>query len=159
MTDRQSGFSLIELIISIVVLALVGGAFAHVIGESIRSRVTVMERAVGVELARSLMEEILGQGFEDPEEDAGSFGTEEGGRALFDDVDDYDGFSENPPKDASGSSVAGASGYTRSVVVSNVLEANPESLTADGTTDLKRIEVTVVGNMETLRLVGLNADI
>lgn len=157
--DRRRGFTLIELIVAIVILGLVSTTLVHVIGESVRARMVARDRAVGIELARSLLEEILSQAFEDPDEASGSFATEEGSRSTFDDVDDYDGLHEAPPTDASGVAIAGAAQFARDVVVRNVLVADPDAPMSDGSTDLKRIEVIVVGNDETLRLYGLKASL
>ena len=106
---------------------------------------------IATSLARDLMDEILGKGFDDPDGGA-TFGPEEAEpRRNFDDVDDYDGWSKTPPQDVDGVSYNGAgsmpdySYFTRQVTVENVPQDNFNVLTpsADGTTDAKRIIVTV----------------
>jgi hypothetical protein len=84
------------------------------------------------------MSEIVSQDYSDPTV-SGLWGPEltEGltGRTAFDDVDDYSGFSESPPKDRSGVAMAGWTGWRRSVAVTWVILAtrrglrwwNPES--------------------------------
>ena len=103
-------------------------------------------------LSRDMMDEILAKAFEDPDGAHGSFGREEAlPRSNFDDVDDYDGLSENPPQSVSGTVYNGTGGtpnysmFTRSVLVENVPQNNfnAGSPSADGSTDAKRIIVTV----------------
>ena len=83
--------------------------------------------------------------FEDPDLGAGSFGTEEASRSAYDDIDDYDGLSNSPPERINGTALSDYGGVTRSATVDNVLLTDPDPVTpeADGSTDFKRIRVTV----------------
>lgn len=74
-----------------------------------------------------------------------SFGPEEGSRAAYDDVDDFDGLSNSPPERIDGTALSDYGGFTRSVTVDNVTAAVPDPVTpeADGSTEFKRIRVTV----------------
>ena len=154
---HHSGFTLIELVLAMSILAVVSSSVLVAMGESARQHVENEERSLAVQRARSLMEEVLAQAFEDPHETEGSFGNEEGVRQLFDDVDDYDLHAETPVVDAIGLAIPGATAFTRSVEVHNVLEANPDVVVSDGSTDFKRVTVIVQGTTETLRLYGLKA--
>ena len=84
-------------------------------------------------------------GYEEPV-DAVLFGREAGEpatpRTAWDDVDDYDGLSESPPKTKDGVALPGATGWTWAVTVKFALAAAPgtDSLTETG---LKRMTVTV----------------
>src|SRR5206468_12187441 len=63
-------------------------------------------------------------------------------RVTFNDVDDYNGLSESPPQTANGTTIAGYTGWTRSV---QVAWANPSNPSASSLieTGLKRITITV----------------
>jgi len=95
--------------------------------------------------ADNLMEEIVSKAFEDPDLPGASFGTEEGLRSAYDDVDDYDGLSNSPPRHFDGTLLDEYAGFTRSAAVENVTAADPDPTTAepDGSTDFKRIRVQV----------------
>lgn len=72
----------------------------------------------------------------------GAIGTEEGitNRALFDDVDDYNGLSDNPPQDALGNNRAGFNNFTVNVSVSYA----GTDFAGLALQDLKLIQVTVI---------------
>ena len=100
---------------------------------------------IALSYADALMEEIASKPFDEPSLDCGSFGTEEGTRASYDDVDDFDGLSSSPPKRINGTNLSDYGGFTRSVAVDNVTAASPDpgSPAADGSTNYKRVTVTV----------------
>jgi MSHA pilin protein MshD len=90
----QSGFSLLELVVAIVVLGLVFSGFASVYA-------TVMQRSTEPELdlqalavAEAYLNEAASRPFRDP--DTGTVcGGPEPQRPAFDDVCDYDGLAQN----------------------------------------------------------------
>lgn len=86
---RQAGFTLIELIIFIVVVGVGMAGILMVMDVSVRSSADPMVRKQTVAIAESLMEEIMLMPFQDPD---GLPNVVEAQRALFDDVDDYAGF-------------------------------------------------------------------
>ncbi|MBI1850603.1 MAG: hypothetical protein HYR85_09700 [Planctomycetes bacterium] len=139
----REGFSAIEVLIGIVLLAIVlpgllTGIFALEAGSG-----NARMRTLACELAEDQLDEIASKAFEDPDLPADSFGTEEAVRANWDDVDDFDGLVRSPPTDALGGAITGASAFTRSVAVENVDDTNLDVPVADGSTDIKRITVTV----------------
>jgi hypothetical protein len=69
-------------------------------------------------------------------------------RSSFNEVSDYDGFSNSPPTDASGAQLADSQ-WVRSVSVSYVNASNPDS-TSLVDTGVKRIVVTVKKNRRVL---------
>lgn len=144
------GFTLLEVLIAIVIFTVGVVILLAAISTMIRSSSDIENIDVATNLTRDLIDEILGKGFDDP--DGGAFGLEEAEpRSNFDDVDDYDGWSKNPPEDVDGTSYDGTASqpnysiFTRAVTVENVPEDNfdTETPSADGTTDAKRIVVTV----------------
>ncbi len=141
----RRGFSLIEAVIAMVLVSVMLTAALQTVAASRSSMSATAERARAAALAERLMTEILALPYEDPQS-PGGMGLESGeagvGRVLLDDVDDYHGLSESPPRDASGVELLDASGSRWSVSVQHVL---PTALgTTSGTaTGMKRIRVTV----------------
>lgn len=153
----MSGFTLIEITLGILVLAIATTTVLAALSEEGERIARAAERTTALRLARSLLEEVLAAEFEDPESQDGSFGKEEASRGSFDDVDDYHGWSSAPPVNALLLPVAGAAGFTRNVVVENVSAASLDTVVAAGSSPFKRVTVVVRGSFEELRLVGLRA--
>ncbi len=116
-------------------------------GSYARGMLIDSESLVGQQLAADLMAEVLTKDFEDGVFPPGSFGRGAGEttRRDFDDVDDYDTWSETPPADLDGNPLAAGAydGYQRSVRVWNVDSADLSTVRGDGSTSAKVIEVTV----------------
>ena len=152
------GFSLIELTVAIVVIALAAPPLTALIYNVMTQGTQTDKRTAASALAKGLMEEILSNPFEDPQLAPGSFGTEEGTRADYDDIDDYDGLSQSPPADSLGSPLTQFSAFRSQALVENV---NPEDVNgpaaADGSTNFKRVTATVSWDSAAglVRLVGL----
>ena len=156
--QRRRGFSYIEAVISVVKLgtSIVGG-LSMFSGYLQRVRATA-DSAIGIELASDLMAEILSLPFEDVELAEGSFGldADETSRSTFDDVDDYDGWTESPPQARDGTPLGGTEydAFVRSVIVNNTT-SDLADVATDGTTRHKRVMVTVErGGKRVQRLVG-----
>jgi len=143
--QNNRGVTFVEIVASIVVLGIalppLIAVFTEVAGKSPDHTYQVMARTY----ADSLMEEIASKAFEDPDEAPGSFGAEEGARAAYDDIDDYDGLSNSPPQHFDGTLLDDYGGFTRGVLVANVTAADtdPSTAAASGTTAFKRIRVAV----------------
>lgn len=84
---RQAGFTLIELIFFIVVVAVGAVGILTVMNESVGRSADPMLRKQALALADSILEEVLAKSFADPD------GTNVGetGRVDWDDVSDYNG--------------------------------------------------------------------
>ncbi len=113
-------------------------------GAAGRARQVAMSLCSGSGLASQLMSEVLQCRYSDPS-GGGVFGPESGqtgNRRLFDDVDDYSGWTETPPVNRDGAEVVGFAGWRRDVAVACV---DPDTMAPCGTRDsgLKRITVTV----------------
>ncbi len=108
--NRQRGFTLVELVITIVVLGIaVGGvmmAYTTIIARSADPVLRVQAAAV----AESYLEEITLRPVTDRD------GVEGETRANYDDVDDYNGLNE-APTDQFGNPVPGLSAYSVQVTV------------------------------------------
>ena len=157
---RRSGLTMVEVVVSMVIVAVLLAAALNTVGAVAMSRRTVTDRARAGGLAEDLMAEILDQAYEDPQSAPGTIGLEadevaNGNRALWDDVDDYNGWSASPPQQKAGTIIAGFEEWTRRVSVARVQLVNPTQ-TAGSDTGVKRITVTVLhGDKEAARLVAL----
>ena len=151
---HRAAFSLIETAISVLLVGVLMVAALQAMGASRRREGETVDRLIGQQLASALINEILLQDYREPEADEASiFGPEmgesTGNRALFDDVDDYAGWSSSPPEDRSGNALAGLAGWTRSA---SVIWADPLTFDASASinTGLKKITVTTSKNGQVL---------
>jgi len=144
---RRGAFSYIEATVALVILGMGIATGMNLYGSYARGSLIETERAVAHALCTDLMEEILSKRFESGYYGSGSFGRAdwENVRADFDDVDDYDGWTEDPPLEASGDPLASGvyTGYKRQVLVWNVDEDDLQTPGSDGDTAAKVVEVTV----------------
>lgn len=126
------GFTLIELVVSIVVLAIgVAGILAVYIQTVARSADPMLQQQA-VLIAEAYMDEILGKAFVDPN------GSEAGeSRATWDDVDDYAAVTGLAPTSASGVAIAELADYRVTVAVT------PQSIGGVAASDAFNITVTV----------------
>ena len=108
----QAGMTLIEVVISIVVIAIAVGAILGVLARNVGHSADAMVVSQGVSIANAYLEEISLKPFSDPD------GTDgETARVDFDDVDDYDGLVDTGAVDQFGALIPGLDGYTVSVAV------------------------------------------
>ena len=154
----RPAFSLVEAVVSTVIVACLFVAAMSTVAASKKAELSVSSRLCGQQLALDLMNEILQQAYADPLYPLG-FGLDPNesttSRALWDDVDDYNGWTESPPQTKNGVPMAGLQGWSRSVVVE---WADPVTLNATTTanTGIKRITVTVKrGDMTAASIVAL----
>ncbi len=117
------GFTLIEMIVAIVVLASAVSAILFAVTENISRSADPMIRQQAIGIAQAYMEEVLLKPYSDP--DGGETGSCEegaGNRVQFDDVADYDCINDNAGAvDQFGNALAGLGDYN---VVVNVTAAN-----------------------------------
>jgi hypothetical protein len=110
-----------------------------------RTRLAARQAQQGKALARELMAEIFQVSYKDPQGGT-TFGPESGEtgstRANFDDVDDYNQYTDSPPQDKAGNVMPNCTGWSRHVDVDRVEPALPQVAILWETT-LKRITVTV----------------
>jgi Tfp pilus assembly protein PilV len=141
----RAGLSLIEVVISTMLVGLVLVGAMQCLGAVIRGRMHTSESGRAQQLAQQLMAEILATEYQEPVEPP-VFGPEEseseGSRKYFDDVDDYHRWTATPPQDRNGTALHNRTGWKREVTVEYVNPTNPGTLEA---TDLgvKRITVTI----------------
>ncbi len=121
--SRTSGFTLIEAAISTVIVAVMMTAALTSVARTGNFRRIQNDRQKAHLLATQLVSEILSKSYWDPAlTSTGSLGASSdelatGNRSLFDDVDDYTGWIESPPKLAGGSSLPNVADWYRKVDV------------------------------------------
>lgn len=167
-SSRQSGFSLLEAVIFIVVLGIGIAGMAVLYNQLTLASVDPLIRKQALAIANSLMEEIqlraftfcdpddpavvtaMGTGDCDPArienpgpENFAPFGLEtRSGGTRFDNVNDYHGYSMAGILDVNGAPVAGLGGYNASVAIQNAGGDFPSAIPVDAAL---RITVTVAG--------------
>ena len=131
LSSRQAGFTLIEVIVTIVVLSVAATAIMSMFTNTIRTSADPMIQQQALSIAEAYMEEILLKPFSDPELPDG-----ETTRVTFDDVSDYDFLTNAAIEDQDGVAIAALSGYTVSVTVTPGAALN-------GIADALRIRVSI----------------
>lgn len=109
----QTGATLVELLLSIVIVAIAASAVLGVLSTTNASSADPMLRHQAASIAEAYLEEILLKSFDDPDGVDG-----EAARVDFDDVDDYDGLLDAGARDQFGNPIAALSDYSVSVSVS-----------------------------------------
>jgi len=141
---RTAGFTIIESVMSILIVGAMLVMVINTLGSSVRGRKIRQTQSRAPALASQLMAEILQAGYSDLTETPvfGREASETGSnRSSFDDVDDYHNWS-GTPQNKDGTTLTGMDGWTRSVTVQYVQPADLSSVSA---TDqgIKLITVTV----------------
>lgn len=141
----QSGMTLVELIVAIVIISVGLAGVLSVFQQVVRGSADPVIRKQMLSIAEGLMEEIALKPY------AGSAAVPSGcARAAFADVDDYNGYSATGICDIEGNAIAALAAYNVAV------EVAVGSL--GGVGQAKRITVTVSQGGESLSLVSWRTD-
>lgn len=144
---KRAGFSLIEVVISTLLVGLILVASMKSFGAVLRHRQFSTDRDRAILLAEDLAAEILENGYSDPDETP-VFGreSESGGvRTDYDDVDDFHNWDATPPEERDGTAMTGLSTWRRTVTVEYV-DPNALTITVGSDQGVKRITVNVYNN-------------
>jgi len=131
--QRQTGTTLIELVIAIVIISIAALPILMVLSTSVGNSADPMIRHQAVAIAEAYLEEIALRSFADPDGVDG-----EASRDLYDDVDDYNGLVDAGARDQFGNALAGLGDYTVTVAVTA-----SSALPSIASTDLFLISVTI----------------
>ena len=146
----RRGFTLIEAAVSAVIIAVMFSAALSTAAAARAREQKAIDRQRGLDLAQSLMSEILDKAYVDPGL-LPLFGPELAEllqpRSVYNDVDDYNGLVDSPPTYVNGTAITGYSRWSRTVTVQWVhrhglyhrLAPRPNSTS-------KKITVTVTKN-------------
>ena len=133
LTPKQRGVTLIELVISIVIVAVAVSAILGLLARTAGSSADAMVLAQAVSVAEAYLEEISLKPFADPDGVDG-----EAARNAYDDVDDYNGLVDVGARDQLGTALPALAGYTVAVTVTP-----SAALTGVPSTDAARVDVRV----------------
>jgi type II secretory pathway pseudopilin PulG len=142
----RAAFTLIEALIAIV---LVGVAIVSLL---VANSSFTKANAVGTDLstAEFLIEQIreltTTLPVVDPQDGTTTFGPEEAALAGYDDLDDFDGASFNPPINADKQTLNDFAAFTQQVTVENVSAADFQQVVGDHSSFFVRLTVTVLYN-------------
>lgn len=134
-----------EVVISTLIVGLMTVAALSGLGSATRSGQLAGNRGIAHGLADDLMSEILNTAYSDPSGTA-VFGLEAGEtapRTNFDDVDDFNGWNQKPPKAANGTTIANRADFRQRVRVEKVSPSNPSQVIGGADQGAKRICVTI----------------
>jgi len=146
--NKQSGFTLVELIVAMVVISVALIGVMSVINYTTLHSADPVLRQQAIAIAEAYMEEITLKNYADPDAD------DEVSRALFDDVDDYNGLADSGAHDQNGNAISGLENYSVSVSVA-AQNYGPSGLEIAGL----KIDVTVTDPAgENLTLTGYRTD-
>lgn len=157
---KKKGFTLIEILIALVVLAMGITLLITMFTVGMKGVIANQARTQATNLAQDLMDEIMGKEFWDPQTQGVTFGYEsdENVRSKYDDVDDYSAWkNKKPPQDVMGTSLTTYADFTRSVSVAFVSAYDLQTPMGTGAnTPCKRIIVYVEhSDISTVSLYGL----
>ncbi len=120
---RQSAFTLVEIIVTIVVLAIASTALLSVFSSMVRGSADPVIQQQAITVAEAYMEEILRKAYKDPRDPVVlETGSAEAGetRASFNDVQDYNALPANQDvRDQNDSPIAALAAYSVTVNVDN----------------------------------------
>lgn len=109
--DRR-GFTLIELVIAMVVVAVALSGVLMVMNYTVQHSADPMLERQAVAIAEAYLEEVLLRAYNDPDgDDTGET------RATWDDVDDYNGLHDVGARDQRDAAIGGLEAYTVNVTV------------------------------------------
>ena len=147
--NRRAGISLVETVVSTLLVGILMTTSLQTVGMSLRQQMTSTQNVIAAALANGLMSEIVTQSYMEPSATVSIITRESGesgsSRAAYDDVDDYHGWTETPPKTREDIVLTTYTGWQRTVSVIWV-NANDVSLPAGTDARVKKITVTVSFN-------------
>ncbi len=135
----RKGLSLVEVVVSTLLVGLVLVTSMKTVGGVIRTWQVTEKQHDGMTLAVDLMTEVLQAWYTDPEDPFEGLGTDSNEssnpRTEFDDTDDYNGWSASPPEARDGTVLTDYNGWTRAVDVQKTNAGDPGTVRSDGSSD------------------------
>lgn len=114
--------SLVESAVSMLLVGVAVVAALNSVGAAKFNEAKTVEQQQGCLAADELLNEIMQKDYADATDGANSFGLDAGessaNRRHFDDVDDFDGLVEDPPKEPDGTDIDSLKGWRQTVDVS-----------------------------------------
>ncbi len=154
------GLTFLEIVISLSIFAVALVGLLQIVNTALNSSYRAGQEIIGTNIASGLLAEIMSKNFVDPDNPTNPLGpdplvpteTRNGGVNAFDDVDDYNGYTESPPLTEDNRVMDGTEDlpncakFTRSVTVTYCDISGTNDITdVVGPTNYKHIKVTVIG--------------
>lgn len=151
--SKTHGFSLVETAIASIIVGGVLVSSLNAIGAAAASGRRQSDRERAHLLAHDLLAEILLHPYADPETGAQptmgpELGETTGTRALFDDIDDFHGWTSTPIELADGTAIVGFTSWSRTVTCRRLDPATMETVLGDS--EIIEVVVEVEHNGTTL---------
>lgn len=153
---RAAGFTLVETVITISIVGIALLAISQALSFGLAHSSDGISQARTVNLAQAYFEEISAKRYSETTPAGGipacsaattacgPLGSDAGeSRTTYDDIDDFDGLLDTPPRDALGNLRSGYESYSVSIAVRYLSPAEVSALGFDDPTDAKRISVQV----------------
>ena len=148
--ERQRGFTLLELVVTLVIMGIAFAAIAGLVATLGGGSASPVLQTQALYIAEGYLEEAMLKAYADPDTDGEACG---GGRDLWDDIGDYDRCldTEASPTDSSGVAIAGLSRYRVR------MDVGPATVVGGATTRRVEVQVTHVDGGFDLRIAALKA--
>lgn len=135
MKSKKGGFTLVEILIAMVIISVGMGCLMATFSVGMKGMATSKDKVIAVNLARALMDEIIGKNF--------THDKRESNRSLYDDVEDYAFWGPNdPPLNCLGELLDQYAGFARSARVCYV-SISDLNQKVEGPTPFKKVIVRV----------------
>jgi MSHA pilin protein MshD len=141
----QSGFSLLDLILGIVIIGVALASAVALFSITARGSVDPVVRQQAQLIAEAYLEEILLKKFYDPDTNTVCSNTKEGSRNFYDNVCDYDGLSDVGQAKNQFGNAMGPLGYSVGVAVTADGTVTLSGLNNASVVNVMRVDVTVTG--------------
>ncbi|GAG20974.1 unnamed protein product [marine sediment metagenome] len=146
--NRQlnSGFSLVEVLIAIVLVGLAIVSLIAANSSFTRANAAGRDLSTAEFLIEQIRELTTLLPVIDPNTGTDLFGPEEAGLATYDDLDDFDGTIFSPPISSDRDVLSNFAAFGQQITVENVSAANFEAVVIDHSSSFVRITVKVFLN-------------
>jgi len=145
--NEKRGFTLIEALISIVLLGIAIAALMVSNGAMTSANGAGIEISTAEFLIEQIRELTAGLPTVDPQTGKVTFGSESGeSLGTYDDVDDFKAKTYCPPINAARTQLTAYSAYTQQITIEKVLATDLTMVDTTGASDFFRVTVTVLLN-------------
>lgn len=162
---QQDGMTLIEVVLVIIILAIALPPLLQLFSTAMKDSMTPDMSVIATNLGQSIIEEMRSKKWDElstggkMDTNSATIGVDVGEimRYQYDDVDDYNGLNDSPPKDVNGTSLTDFNQFAVTVGVGFVDNNMNTSVVP---TDFKEVTVTVSWNNgnENISLVSMMAN-
>jgi type II secretory pathway pseudopilin PulG len=148
---RRGGFSLAESVVSTLIVGFLLITASRSVSTSVLTQTKTAEMVKANVLADSLLSEIMSLNYMEPGQTVSAItresGESGGSKVTYDDVDDFNGWTEQPPQYRDGTAMANLSNWQRRAFVQWITIGVGGTITVSGSESrIKRIQVIVRAN-------------